>query len=414
MNLLDNGGVFLSFVIQSGLRCLLFIRRRNLLLSLISSVFASRVLGNGTTAAEASQVTSNLAGHLESSFSVDGDRALQKRAADKGILFGAYPEGGYPSLAKDEGFRTALTHECSLVVGGFLWWWHHATADTFDYSELDAIHQFALDRGIQFQGGALIWHQLLPQWLKDKLEDENTLPLEIKNRMVDYISTAIKRYQGSAHSWIVLNEAIAPEEGREDALRMTPWLKRLGADYVEIAFRTAAAANPELLLVYNEYGLEYDTPDAEEKRAAVLKFLKHLKSQEVPIHALGIQSHLVGDRHDDQFKGLQSFLREVAGLGLKIFISEMDVSDKALPANIEERDHLVATVYENYLAAVLAEPAVISIISWGLSDRYTWLSTQEPRPDGFSVRPLPLDNDMNRKLAWNAIARALDACPPRP
>jgi endo-1,4-beta-xylanase len=358
-------------------------------------------------------MTSFLEGNLENHFAVDGNHPLQKRAAEKGFFFGMYPEGGYPSLAKDKDFQAALIYECNLLVGGFLWWWHHATEDTFDYSELDSLYQFTIDQGIQFQGGALIWHQLLPQWLKDKLEDENTSALEIRTRMTEYISTAIERYQGNVHSWIVLNEAIAPEDGREDALRITPWLKRLGADYVGLAFRTAAAANPEMMLVYNEYGLEYDTPDAESKRIAVLKFLERLKSQEVPIHALGIQSHLVGDRYGDRFKGLQNFLREVADLGLKVFISEMDVSDKTLPADIEDRDRLVATVYQNYLSAVLAEPAVTAVISWGLSDRYTWLSTQEPRADGLSVRPLPLDENMNRKLAWNAVARAIDACPHR-
>lgn len=41
------------------------------------------------------------------------------------------------------------------------------------------------------------------------------------------------------------------------------------------------------------------------------------------------------------------------------------------------------------------------------SDRYTWLSKYKPRPDKASVRPLPLDAQMKRKLAWNAIARTL-------
>ena len=46
------------------------------------------------------------------------------------------------------------------------------------------------------------------------------------------------------------------------------------------------------MLVYNEYGLEYDRPDQELKRTAVLKFLEDQKSKGTPIHALGIQSHL--------------------------------------------------------------------------------------------------------------------------
>jgi endo-1,4-beta-xylanase len=53
------------------------------------------------------------------------------------------------------------------------------------------------------------------------------------------------------------------------------------------------------------------------------------------------------------------------------------------------------------------------VITWGLSDRYSWLSEYEPRSDGTPVRPLPLDAQMRRKLAWNAIARAFDHAPKR-
>lgn len=58
--------------------------------------------------------------------------------------------------------------------------------------------------------------------------------------------------------------------------------------------------------------------------------------------------------------------------------------------------------------AVLEEPAVIAVLTWGLSDRYTWLLTAQPRKDRAPVRPLPLDANLNRKLAWNAITRAFD------
>lgn len=89
-----------------------------------------------------------------------------------------------------------------------------------------------------------------------------------------------------------------------------------------MAFRIAAQADPKAQLVYNDYGLEYDTPENEAKRNAVLKLLEHLKSREVPIHAFGIQSHLLA--HETRFnpQKLQKFLKEVADLGLKIMVTE--------------------------------------------------------------------------------------------
>jgi len=91
----------------------------------------------------------------------------------------------------------------------------------------------------------------------------------------------------------------------------------------------------------------------------------------------------------------------------------LSVSNRKLPADIKVRDRIVAAAYEYYLNVVLDEPAVIGVLTWGLSDRYTWLSEFEPRPDGLPVRPLPFDVNFNRKLAWHAIARTFENAPKR-
>jgi endo-1,4-beta-xylanase len=129
---------------------------------------------------------------------------------------------------------------------------------------------------------------------------------------------------------------------------------------------------------------------------------------------LGIQSHLDASiNHLFNRNKFRKFLHDVASLGLKIFITELDVADQKLPADVYTRDRLVAEAYESFLSAVLDEPAVTTVITWGLSDRYTWLSNFAPRNDGLPVRSLPLDDQLNRKLAWNAMAKAFDNAPRR-
>jgi endo-1,4-beta-xylanase len=103
----------------------------------------------------------------------------------------------------------------------------------------------------------------------------------------------------------------------------------------------------------------------------------------------------------------------VASLGLKIMITEMDVTDDKLPVDIDLRDRIIAGAYEDYLSVALSEKAVISVTTWGLSDRYSWLSSTRPRSDKAAVRPLPLDRNFKSKLAWNAMARAFDRAPKR-
>lgn len=50
-------------------------------------------------------------------------------------------------------------------------------------------------------------------------------------------------------------------------------------------------------------------------------------------------------------------------------LTELDVNDTKLPGDINLRDRYVAAAYEDYLSVVLDEPAVIAVITFGLSDR---------------------------------------------
>ncbi|MEY2857807.1 MAG: hypothetical protein RLZZ74_2119, partial [Cyanobacteriota bacterium] len=81
--------------------------------------------------------------------------------------------------------------------------------------------------------------------------------------------------------------------------------------------------------------------------------------------------------------------------------------------SIEVRDRIVAESYYQYLSVVLDEPAVTTVINWGLSDRYTWLSDFAPRSDGADVRPLLRDRQYNLKPAWKAVVKAIKEAPVR-
>ncbi len=341
-------------------------------------------------------------------FKILGKKTLRERALDKGLFFGS--ASGEDKLSPDTAFATRFTKECNILVpeGALKWNALRPAPNKFDFSEGDWLVKFAHTHGMLFRGHTLVWHYALPKWFKEIVNPQNA-----EKFFTEHIATVTKHYAGQMHSWDVVNEAIEPDDGRSDGLRNknTPWFEFLGPDYIELAFRVAAEADPKALLVYNEAGLEYDIPTHEARRSAVLKLLERLKSKGTPIHALGIQSHLAGDETHFNPKKLQKFLNDVASLGLKILITELDVKDQRLPVDPTVRDHIIAAAYEDYLSVVLDEPAVIAVLTWGLSDRYSWLSIYSPRSDGALVRPLPLDVNLKPKLAWNAIARAFDKSP---
>jgi endo-1,4-beta-xylanase len=399
-----------------------FLTRRNALLVSLATLAS---IGNSSkTKSQINYFQHLLSNNLNKDFQVVNQNSLKERAASKGLIYGAFPHW-YDRFSLDPQFQSSFTQECSAITPGFYWFTIRNSEQGFDFTTTDYFVKFASDNKLIVRGIPLIWHDTLCEWLINKFKNPNTSYEEIKNILINHISTVVGRYAGKVHSWDVVNEAINVEDGRSDGLRDTlisgitgekykTWFNFLGPDFIELAFRTAAKADPNALLVYNDHTTEYDAPEHEAKRSAVFELLTRLKSSGVPIHGFGIQAHLDASiNHLFNPTKFKKFLSNVASLGLKIFITELDVTDQNLPPDIDTRDRLVAEAYKDFLSVVLDEPAVISVITWGLSDRYTWLSDFTPRKDGLPVRPLPLDDQLNRKLAWNAIARAFDNAPKR-
>lgn len=337
-------------------------------------------------------------------FQVIGQASLKQRAAAKGIIYGAAT--GRDILVSDAQFADIFVKDCAMLVAenDLKWLALRPTPNTFDFSKGDWLAKFASKHRMLFRGTPLVWDRALPSWFKKTINSENAERL-----LVEHITRVTKHYAGKIYSWDVVNEAIDVKRSqRRDGLLLTPWLRFVGEDYIDLAFRTAAAADPQAILVYNDRWLDYDTPRDNAQRAAVLQLLERLKSQKTPVHALGIQAHLRAIDSQTRFhpSKLRNFLKDVASLGLKIFITELDVKDQGLPLDIAQRDRIVAAVYEDYLSTVLDEKAVIAVLTWGLSDRYTWLFQ-------LNKRPLLYDSNFHRKSAWNAVARAFEQAPKR-
>jgi endo-1,4-beta-xylanase len=335
-----------------------------------------------------------------------GDVPLCKIAAAKGLLYGGV--AGYGKLSSDAAFAELVAEQCRVLVPENEFVLARLCPDPgrYDFTQADWMASFARKHNMLMFGHSLVWHEVLPKWFAEKINSQNA-----EKTMLEHISKVVGRYSGRMYAWDVVNEAVAPWEKRPDGLRNTPWLKLLGPRYIENSFRAAANADPKALLVLNQNHLEYDTDES--TRNATLRLLENLKKNGAPVHGLGIQAHLRGDERRFTPSKLRGFLRQVADLGLKILITELDVEDQKLPADIEARDRIVANRYDEFLSSVLAEPAVIAVMTWGLSDRSTWLASYKPREDGLPVRPLPFDKDLRPKSARYAIANAFRNAPSR-
>jgi endo-1,4-beta-xylanase len=232
--------------------------------------------------------------------------------------------------------------------------------------------------------------------------------------MTGHIRTVAGHFAGKLYSWDVVNEVLDPGSHRSDGLRDSPWLQNCGANYMELAFRATAAADPTALLVWNETYLEVSNGFGRAKRTAMLALLDGMLARGVPIHGIGLEAHLRGDQAAVLGDGsYEDFLGELARRGMKIFVTELDVQDVMLPADVAVRDRAVADIYSRFLSATLRQPAVKGIVTWGLADCFTWITGYRPRKDGLPVRPLPFDANCQPKAAYYAIAQTLQAAPRR-
>ena len=239
------------------------------------------------------------------------------------------------------------------------------TADKFDFTLADRMMQFAGQTAKRVRGHNLCWHEALPAWFKDVANKDNA-----RQMLAAHIRTVAGRYSGQIHSWDVVNEAVNPDDNRADGLRKSPWLDLVGPDYIEFAFKTAAEADPQAKLIYNDFGIELDTPEQSEKRAQVLLLVRRLKARGVPIHGVGVQSHLRADGPQPG-QGLVNFIREIAKLGLDVYITEMDVNTHDLSGDPDQQDAAVALVYSNYLGLVLTEPNLPVLVNWGITGAHS-------------------------------------------
>jgi endo-1,4-beta-xylanase len=341
--------------------------------------------------------------------------ALRKLAAEKGLLYGTTISAR--QITGDPSFVDLVLRQTGLVVAENDMKWqvmNRGARGDDDYGPADTVAAFALENDLALRGHNLLWYHRTPSWFFD-LDSRQ----EIESAIVERIRGLAGRYRGMVHSWDVVNEPIEPKDGRPDGLRTGVFLEMFGPDYLDLAYRTAREADPAARLVVNEYDIELDTPEQEVRRTTLLNLLEQMRRSGTPVDAVGVQAHLFcAGGPPFSAARLRRFLAELAGLGLTIQITELDVTDEEAPADEAVRDRLVADAYSRFLDAALDEPAVKVVVTWGMSDRHSWIVRKETheskwRADGLPSRPLPFDADLKPKPAFDAIAQAFARAPQR-
>jgi endo-1,4-beta-xylanase len=296
----------------------------------------------------------------------------------------------------------SLTPENAMKMGPI-----HPKEDVYNWKDADSIVAFATRHHLRVRGHNLCWHNQAPNWLF--LDNGQTVRKEVLlKRLRDHIQTVVNRYKGSIYAWDVVNEAISDKPN--EYLRNSPWLQICGEEYIAKAFEYAHEADPNALLFYNDYN-EINPI----KREKIYRLVKSLKDAGVPINGIGLQGHwAINEPSEGQ---LDSTIQQFANLGLKVQITELDISvypkehnarerrpEDAYDQFTQERENKQIEEYKTCFTAFKKYRNILSGVTfWNISDRNSWL-------DNFPVKnrkdyPLLFDQNGKPKRVYYEVVK---------
>jgi len=307
-------------------------------------------------------------------------------AAPTGVYVGAVRS--YPDSLKDPNYVTVLNRQYNLntAENACKWAATQPQQNQFTFTQCDYVANATLHSSSVFRGHNLCWGQGNPSWLTNGGFNGNQLTQILQN----HINVVVGRYKGQFLCWDVVNEAV---NDNGNGLKSNVWYPAV-PNYIDIAFRAARAADSNVKLFYNDYGGE----GLNTKSEYIYQLVSGMKQRGVPIDGVGLQMHVSISYYPPPDQ-VSANIKRLGALGLQVHITEMDVACPD-PCNANQLQ-TQATIYRAMAQACLQNSNCKCFESWGYTDKYTWLGTNN--------HPLPFDTSLNPKPAAFSIEAAYKA-----
>ncbi|CAF0762907.1 unnamed protein product [Adineta ricciae] len=332
---------------------------------------------------------------------------LKVSASLRGLLLGAAVVVKYLQPNIDQGqYNSNVVKNYQLIVPGYELKPEHIWLDenVYNFSDADWLlgatpntTGWVQQNGMQLRGHTLVWayDMRIPRWLLDR--EASITPEKAKTLLRNYIYTVVGRYRGKIQWWDVINELISNYNNtRPFYIANSFWYRKLGIDYVKYAYIFAHEADPDAKLYYNDFGIQQGGFKADR----VFDLIDWLKSENVPIHGVGIQWHIKvsetvtpGDAH---YQTAQRFIDR----NLDLMVTELDISIPMVDSHPVDPNDIQrqGLAYRSILDYVLYfAPRTPALLTWGFTDRYSWIPAATNYTQG---EALPLDANYQPKPAY--------------
>ncbi len=267
--------------------------------------------------------------------------------------------------------------------------------DEYDYSRIDEVLAFARANDKPVRMHHFVWGE--EKWLPDWLRDGHYSQDEVMELMKRHILTVGGHYKDDVREWTVVNEAFTRGLG-VNGLR--DWWQDAtgGQEYISEAFRWARQADPDAVLILNDFGNEVQNANSD----AMYEQVRKMKAKQVPIDAIGMQMHIDGTKppaKEDVIANMKRFEE----LGVKTYVTEFDINMNDVAGDEEYKEREQARIYYEMLRACIESKVCPSFAYLGITDRESWYNELGVP----NAMPLYFDRDYQPKPAFYAIRDAL-------
>jgi endo-1,4-beta-xylanase len=353
--------------------------------------------------------------------------SLRKYAANTHLYVGSFVEYGDLFNVTDAKLSQVLAQEVNLLQPGAAlhWYLFEPSEGVFDFKQMDAMVDFATGNHMAVYNYG-VWHNQMPEWLKDKSFSE------LGPILANYIDTVGRRYSGKVAIWNVFNEVVneagdgfrnrSPDHQFNDNV-YSPWVDGSDTSLIKAALRQARISDPNAILILNDY---FDLETGYKKSEFFYAFVSELIAEGVPIDGVGFEMHLFHGYGTtstlpwetdlpNYLKSMDATVKRYAALGLKVVLGEVeapiylkniDLSTADGQAELKRRIDYAAQIYGGLMQVALDNPNVIAFSTMNFTDRYSWINDKiygNPRV-GF---PGMFDQGYQPKPAYDEVLNAL-------